>query len=217
MRYAPFAIIILLILGVYVLPSVFARFAGTHTMEINESTGAAGLNCIACHQIIFDELNATADARTVLQAHRKAAGNTSYTLGWLNMTIDNSTDVGICYLCHRPQTNLTNSHTKSVVRACTDLDCHGTNETTNNTAYPTAGQVGPILGSHNVHEPFFDGMSAYYSNYLNETGANYTLGYWACLGCHTEVIVTRNLTKNTYQHDNFTQEFEDGRDRKRYL
>jgi cytochrome c553 len=212
MRYAPFLLIILLVLGVYVLPTAFARFAGTHTMEVNKSAGISGLDCIACHQIIFDELNATAASRATTQAHRNAAGNTSYTRNWLNMTIDNTSEVGVCYLCHRPQTDVINSHTMGVVRACTDLDCHGNNGTVwNNTAYPSAGQVGRVLGGHNVHEPFFDGMSAYDSRYINETGSNYTLGFWACLGCHTEVTVTRNLTKTPFQHNDPNQ------GRKRYI
>ncbi|NOZ76282.1 MAG: hypothetical protein GXO65_01090 [Euryarchaeota archaeon] len=160
MRHAPLLMVVLVILGVYILPTAFARFAGAHTMELNQSSGVEGLNCIACHEIIYDELNATA-ARATAQVHRNAAGNASYTQPWLNMTLDNTTEVAICYLCHRAQTDATGSHTKGVVRACTDLDCHGTNESTNNTAYPTAGNVGPVLGGHNVHEPFFDGMSAY--------------------------------------------------------
>lgn len=211
MKYGPFLLIITIIMGIYVLPSVFARFAGTHTMEINQTEGIASFECQKCHQILHDELTATDAAGNTTQAHLNAAGNSSYTTGWLSMTIDNTTDYGICHFCHRPQAEMASSHTQTIVRACTDTDCHGNNDTTNNTAYPTAGQVGNILGatwgggqevtSGNVHAPWFNGMSNYVHRYQNETGTNYTLDYYACLACHTDVTVIRNTTKKPFAHD----------------
>jgi D-alanyl-D-alanine carboxypeptidase len=190
--------LLVIVTGVYVLPSVIATFAGGHTMEVNES-GVEALQCTDCHQYILDELNTT-KGRDVYEAHKSAAENTTYTQNWLNMTINETREKErTCYLCHQPQMPIA-SHTQTVVRACTDLDCHGTNESTNNTAY-YAGNAGPRLGNQtNVHERWFDGMSGYDSTYVNESNINYTKGYWACLGCHTNVEVSMNVTKETYDH-----------------
>jgi hypothetical protein len=83
------------------------------------------------------------------------------------------------------------SHTKTTVRACTDLDCHGNNATTNNTAYPE-GSFGPKLGGSdslnptNVHMRIFNQISALDSGYINETGSDYKKGFFFCIGCHTQ-------------------------------
>ncbi len=199
MRLGPLLIIFLAVMAIYVFPQVLATLAGSHTMEFN-ATGTGSLECVKCHSYIFAELNATDDSRSVLQVHRNAAGNESYTRGWIAQNITNTTDSGVCLLCHLGQVQ--NSHTKVFVRTCIDLDCHGTNESTNNTAY-RVGSIGPDLGSKtNVHERWFDSMSGYDSAYQNETGINYTKGYWACLGCHTYVRVNINATEEKYSHDN---------------
>lgn len=205
MRLGPLLIILLIVVAVYVLPFIIATLAGSHTMEFNV-TGAGSLECAKCHKNILAELNSTGNSRSVLQAHRNAAGNTSYTTGWLTPNITNTTDSGVCLLCHLAQVQVQGSHTQVLVRACTDLDCHGTNESTNNTAYDV-GDVGLDLGNKtNLHERWFDAMSGYYSTYQNETGANYTKGYWACLGCHTHVEVNINATEEAYPHDNASAE-----------
>jgi len=82
------------------------------------------------------------------------------------------------------------------------LDCHGNNQSTNNTAYLAAGRVGPQLGEENVHQAWFNAMSGSISDIKNETGANYTKAYWACLGCHTYVGVNMNVTKAQFNHSN---------------
>ncbi len=202
MRLSTILVIFLVVAVIYILPSVTARFSGSHTMEFNESTRTAGLQCMNCHTYIFDELNATENSRNTLQKHMNAAGNTSYTSGWLTANITNTTQSGVCLLCHLAQVDMPGSHTKTMIRACTDTDCHGNNQSTNNTAYRAAGRVGPQLGAENVHQPWFNAMSSSVSRIQNETGSNYTKGYWACLGCHTSVRVNINVTEVPFSHTN---------------
>lgn len=197
------------ILGIYIIPTAVAKYAGSHTWEFNTTTGSAGINCVKCHEYIRSELNASANTRTVFQAHTDAAGNLSYTQGWLNLTVDNTTTYGVCQLCHLNQLSLTQSHTKVTVRACTDLDCHGDNATTNNTAYP-AGQMGPKLGGNdstnptNVHMRIFNQISGMDSGYLNETGSDYKKGFYFCIGCHTraQFEITRTGSEE-WNHSDF--------------
>lgn len=204
MKYGPLILIMAIIMGIYVLPSVSARFAGTHTIEYNATAGVSSVKCHVCHQAFYFELSAGNDAGNTTQVHKNAAGNKSYTQGWLNMSIVNTTEYGVCHLCHRPQVDVNLSHSQGIVRVCTDLDCHGSNESTNNTAYSDAGNVGPVLGGDNVHSPWFDGMSNFDARYKNETADSYTLDYYACLGCHTNIIVTRNTTRIPFPHTNAT-------------
>ena len=202
MRLGMILIIFSIAAIIYILPSVTAKFSGSHTVEFNESTRTAGLQCMKCHTYIFDELNATENSRNTLQKHMNAAGNTSYTSKWLTSNITNATTSGVCLLCHLVQVDLKGSHTKTIIRACTDLDCHGNNQSTNNTAYRAAGNVGPQLGAKNVHQTWFNSMSDSISNIQNETGKNYTKAYWTCLGCHTYVGVNINVIETPYNHSN---------------
>ncbi|MEE8168160.1 MAG: hypothetical protein V3T58_04745 [Candidatus Hydrothermarchaeales archaeon] len=189
----------LLIVGIYLFPSATARFAGSHTMEFNQSGGATEFRCTTCHEYIFDELNLTQESREVLLAHRNAAGNATYTSTLLNPNVSNSTDNKFCSMCHLAKTTI-ETHTQILVRPCTDLSCHGDNETyENDTLYPEARSMGPKLGNiTNVHERWFDQSSGYDSQYLNETGANYAKGYFTCLGCHTSIGVELNRTGTEY-------------------
>jgi hypothetical protein len=171
--------------GLFIMPEITARFAGSHTMELGADR-AESLQCVKCHEYILDELNATVESRVVYAKHRAAAGNESYTLGWLNLNITNSSDFGVCQMCHLSQIAQNTTHTKAVVRACTDLDCHGSNAATNNTAYAT-GNMGPLLGEKNVHSRVFDSLSSIDSTYYNETGDAYSKGLFFCITCHTEV------------------------------
>ena len=197
------------ILGVYVIPTAVARFSGSHTWEFNATTGAAGINCVGCHEYIRAELNASTYTEAVFNAHGAAASNASYTQGWLNLTIDSSTPYGVCQLCHLNQLSATQSHTRVTVRACTDLDCHGSNATTNNTAYP-AGAMGPKLGGSNtadptnVHMRIFNQISGMESELLNETGSDYKKGFYFCIGCHTQAQfeVTQTGTEG-WNHSDF--------------
>jgi hypothetical protein len=178
---------------------VLAKFAGTHTVEVNQTGGVQQLRCIECHEYAFDELNSTV-AQSVLKKHKNAAGNSTYTLSWLQRSLNNQTDEGICILCHgviKAYENL--SHTGVVMRVCTDINCHGNNETTNNTMY-SAGNVGPVLGNTNAHEEWFDDMGSYLTRHQNESGANLTRDYYTCLGCHTYTEVDISISRANYDH-----------------
>jgi hypothetical protein len=201
MRVFQILIIFIVVASIYVLPLISAKFTGSHTAEVNISGGPAVMECTGCHSNILSELQATTESARVYQIHRDAAGNTSYVRDFLTSNITNSTDSNVCLFCHLAQFRVTESHTQLVVRACTDLDCHGTNVTTNNTGYPTAGNIGVKLGETNAHERWFDALSGINSTRQNETGNYYSHGFWTCLGCHTGVGVNINATEALYPHD----------------
>lgn len=200
-----------MIMLIYSLPLAVAKFAGTHTWEFNASSGVRALNCIKCHSYVLSELTTDWRAAMVYEKHRNAAGNSSYTQAWLNLTIDNQSSYGVCQLCHLAQLSDNNVHTKVTVRVCTDLDCHGDNATSNNTAYPDAGFMGPKLGygnnsnPSNVHMRAFNQLMGRNGPYLNETGSNYKEGFMFCIGCHSHVgfTILYNGTES-YAHDNFS-------------
>ena len=207
MRLSPILIITLIVVAVYIMPQIAARFTSSHTVEGNMTGGGVkSLKCVECHQYILDEANGTV-GEAVFRAHEDAAKNTTYTQNWLNIIINETREEErTCYLCHLAQVE-GGTHTQITTRVCTDLDCHGTNESSNNTAYPTTGNIGPALGGvSNVHEDWFDAMTDYTSSLQNETGTNYTLDYWACLGCHTGVGVNMNATEPMYPHDDPSDE-----------
>ena len=203
MRLGQILAIGLVVVLIYTLPQIAAHFSGTHTAEINVSAGASGFDCVACHSDILSQLESTTESRRVFEMHSDAAGNTSYVSNFLNENITNATDARVCLLCHLAQIPVTGSHTQLVVRVCTDLDCHGNNETTNNTGYPTAGNISAKMGSvTNAHERWLDAMSGSTSTRQNETGAYYPHDFYTCLGCHTGVGVNIDSTEEIYAHDN---------------
>lgn len=201
MRTGPLLLIFLAAASIYVLPFIAANFQGSHTSELNASGGVNALDCTGCHSNILSELTANAESTRVFQMHSNAAGNTTYTSNFLSPNITNSTNSRVCMLCHLAQVSVTESHTQLVVRPCTDLDCHGSNATTNNTLYPTAGNVGVKLGSTNAHEGWFDALSGITSTRQNETGAYYSKDFYTCLGCHTGTHANINTTEAAYPHD----------------
>jgi len=196
----------LITMGIYLLPASVARISGTHSWELNATGGAASLECVGCHQYIYDELSATADSREVLTAHRNAAGNETYTSILLTSNVSNETNSKLCLMCHLAKIRISTSHTQIIVRPCTDVSCHGSNESTNNTIYSEAGGMGVILGQTNAHEYVFDDLSGFTSPLLNETGANYSQSYFLCLGCHTRVSVQINKTgTDSFAHNDSNQ------------
>ena len=203
MRLGQVLIIIIVVALIYVLPQITANFSGTHTSEVNLSVGASGLECVACHSDILSQLTANAESTRVFQAHSNAAGNATYVANFLTSNITNATDSRVCLLCHLSQIQITNSHTQLVVRVCTDLDCHGNNETTNNTGYKVAGNISAKMGSvPNAHERWLDGMSGINSTRQNETGAYYSNDFLACIGCHTGTAMKIDSTEALYAHSN---------------
>jgi len=199
---------VLITLGIYLLPSTVARLSGSHSWELNGSGGAASLECVKCHQYIYAELSATTESSAVLTAHRNAAGNTTYTSSTLlSSRVSNTTESELCLMCHLAKVTAASSHTQIIVRPCIDTSCHGTNESYENASiYPDARSMGPKLGKTNVHEYVFDDLSGFISPLLNETGANYSRGYFLCLGCHTDVgIGIEKTSTESFAHNDSNQ------------
>ncbi len=198
------AIAVILVMGIYVLPSVTAKFSGSHTMEFNDTSRVSGLECMKCHTYIEDELNATGPSRSVLQAHMNAAGNPNYVGADKDLNIsggvNNNSIAGACRMCHLMEddaVNIAGTHTKVTIRTCIDADCHGENSTTGTSAYADAGSVGGKLSnSSDAHSSFFSAMkNAGDSSYPNEDGGYYSKGFYACLACHTHLEMNMNLTR----------------------
>jgi hypothetical protein len=205
-----FFVLSIFLLAVYALPTAIAKFVGSHTFETG-ANGVGGLKCQICHDYIVQEFQATTETNRVLQIHNSSASNWSYTQGWLNITPNTNQTQGVCMLCHRNQLSATPSHTKVTIRVCTDLDCHGNNATTNNTAYPVEGLMGPRLGGSdesdptNAHMRVFNSLSGNFSFYYNETGTNYTEGVFLCLGCHTFMDFELSVNgSESYNHSDFS-------------
>ncbi len=204
-----FLIALLIVAGIYLFPQATAKLTGGHAWEVNRTGSAANLQCTRCHQYIVEELNTTLESRNTFARHRRAAGNSSYTSTLLNPNVANTTTDKFCLMCHLAKITVPRSHTQILVRACIDVNCHGNNGSTNNTFYPEAGGMGFRLGNFtNVHERIFDVHSGFSSGLPNETGANYSQGFFLCLGCHTQVGINieRLGEGESYAH-NDTNEF----------
>lgn len=198
----------IIVMGIYVLPSVTAKFAGSHTMEYNAS-GVSSMNCGNCHQYIQDELNATSAANSVISAHLTALSDSNYansSNASAPLQIDSisgATISDVCMLCHEVQTTASGAHTKVTIRACTDVVCHGLNSSANiATPYPAKQNITEKLSSNaDAHSVWYnamtsaspykvedvDGKSGDLANQTAVSGSNYTISFYTCLGCHTHV------------------------------
>jgi hypothetical protein len=202
-------LIAVFILGIYVLPSAVAKYAGSHTWELNETGGVTSLQCGKCHTYIKNEITAgvTNDA---MNAHLNASNNSNYVgIGKLiNIT---NTPTGslddVCWMCHIQELDATLSggHTKVVIRACTDSDCHGdTTGTGACTVFPTGfgggvntscNVTGNLNSSTDAHWNFYRPLTGLTSSIGNEDGGNYDMGFIACIGCHTHTGLDLNITR----------------------
>jgi len=188
-------------------------------MEVS-TNGTYALKCSPCHMYIMDEMNATTASRNVFQAHLSALDEQNYAnvdkeLNFsMRPPLFGNAKRNVCQLCHLAEQDsqaVDGSHTNIVIRACTDEDCHG-NSTTRGVedvnlmpAYYNAGMVGKKLGnSTDVHSGWFKGMEQQSSIYQNEDGGNYSKGFYACLGCHTHVGVSFNVTRPNSFNVNLT-------------
>ncbi len=198
-----------LVLGIYVLPAATARFAGTHTWEVNQSSiGGQGLRCGKCHAYIKTELNATTLGDATFQKHRTAAANSVY-INNTNSTLIQVATPGadiddFCLMCHAVETGASGAgHTKVTIRVCTDGDCHGKhteNQSLKDVMYPNKLNITTqISASADAHANFFNPLNATDSDYVaedtldsvsvNTSSGNYKAGFYACMGCHTHVGV----------------------------
>lgn len=213
---------IVVVSGIYVLPSVIATFAGSHSMEVN-TTGTLGdysdfytpgcgychegrnvlknfPRCTACHEYILNELNATANSRNVLAKHTPP-----YTP--FNEQGRESEVNYACVMCHHPpKINFAGTHTRVGVVACTY--CHGNSTDpgvfdTGNEGHPAKGRpnetawVGPKLASsYDGHSNWFKGMETTDSIYsFPGENRSFSAGFYACLACHTHLEMNMKLSR----------------------
>ncbi len=192
----------IVVTGVYVLPSVVATFAGSHTLELN-LTKAPGerildLKCGQCHQYIVNEVNDTTVSTLVGARHYSASANTTYMAYVANMTPATSYS-NMCKLCHYTNDTTVSggTHTVAIVRPCTWSTCHGNSTDYAQTGqYAQAGQVGRKLGNTTeVHSRWFKGLELEDSNYMAPDNTIVDKSYYACLGCHSHVGIDFNITR----------------------
>ncbi len=197
------------VVGIYVLPSVTARFAGSHTMEVSEDALVEGLMCEKCHTYIIDELYATAPSTDVIVVHLDAANESGYvnSTGILNitdslgLTLENRSACMLCHLITKDRGGINASHTKITIRVCTDEKCHGQPEDpTTLSGYsqytsPLLNITAKLGADEDVHSKFYNPLEASDSQYVRQDGVAYKRGFYACLGCHTHVGMEFNLTR----------------------
>jgi cytochrome c2 len=198
-----------IVLGIYVLPSVTAKFAGSHTMEANTTGGVTEVQCGNCHQYIQDELNLSDGSLSddVVTAHITALQDTNYANASNQsapLKMDAITDADIttvCHLCHKVQSGVSGGHTQVTIRACTDSACHGYNSSAS-PLYSSKLNITEKLGSpYDAHNVWYNAMTSaspykaddvdgWAGDLVNQTavsGGNYTIAFYTCLGCHTHV------------------------------
>ncbi len=217
------------VVGIYVLPSVTARFAGSHSMELNQTGRISSLQCERCHDYILGELGATSQATDVLTAHRLAAPEANYVngSGILNITKTDAlanANRSACMLCHLVTRNVTGNlnmtHTHTTIRVCDDDQCHGAGvEQAGDT---TVGGVlaawatdalnvsAKLSNAADPHSKFYNPLNVQpaYEYIDQQTGQNYTKGFYACMACHTHVGVSFNLSRPNAIGFNMTATFD---------
>ena len=209
-------LIAVLVLGIYVLPSATAKFAGSHTWEFNASTGVTGLKCGKCHVYIVSEINnsnAKALAGNAITAHLNASNATEYigkgkplNFSGPGATWDATYD-NVCWMCHVVEggASVSGTHTRVTIRVCTDVDCHGNyNNQSDDGGTVTSCDIwgedhcnvtGRINNTADAHRNFYYPLTRYTSPYGNENGGQYDYGFVACLACHTHVGLDLNFTR----------------------
>ncbi len=204
----------IMILGIYVLPGVTARIAGSHTWEVNRTGGPSALQCGKCHQYIQDETQQTAVSRNTTLTHQRAS-NTSNYVG-PGKFIDIQTPTGaldtFCTMCHAVEgTSTYSGHTRVTIRACTDADCHGTNtviginnqsQKEGNFSELTVNITARLSNPADAHARWYNPLAGAASTYVAANASqpsgivssgNYTQGFYACIGCHTHVSVNMDV------------------------
>jgi len=207
----------ILMLGLYVLPGVTARLAGSHTWEANLTGGPSVLQCGKCHVYIVNEFNATTTNLTnVVDAHMAYSATSQYVNssgGWINVSTPTGTLNDMCAMCHVVEAPGYQGHTKVTIRACTDGDCHGLTEAYNGSAYSQENKTAYFGQKLNIteklrlpvdaHSKFFNPMNTQESQYRAEgdgdtngtllSNGNYTQGFYTCMACHTHIGVQMDV------------------------
>lgn len=191
----------MVVVGIYVLPSVTARFAGSHTMEVNTTGGAQKMACGQCHQYIQDELEAGSQTDSVINAHRNATNDSAYmTALGLDRIAGGATSAQVCVLCHTTGAEIDGSHTDVTIRPCDSTFCHdyAAAPSTDNLANTTKLNVSDTLNnSADVHSGWYQAMVDTTDPLARmENGSDaMDAGYYTCLGCHTHVGIAFAVTR----------------------
>ena len=123
----------------------------------------------------------------------------------------------VCHLCHNSSLAGKPDGHAITVRTCDDDWCHGNRNFTLNDpelfdgGSQTTFNVGMVLNnSGNIHNSFYMSMSNESTGYIvgdpfdhtmgNVVGDYFSKGYWACIGCHSEVDVETEIIKAEYNH-----------------
>ena len=122
----------------------------------------------------------------------------------------------VCHLCHNSSIAGELGAHAITVRTCDDDWCHGNRNYVLNDAElfnrsQTSVNVGMVLNnSGNIHNSFYMSMSNDLTGYIagdpfdhtmgNVVGDYFSKGYWACIGCHSEVQVEIEINKEEYNH-----------------
>ena len=132
---------------------------------------------------------------------------------------DNSTKIDgneICHLCHNASlTGELGAHAITM-RTCDDDRCHGNRNNVYNDPelFDTSQNrlnVGMVLNhSDNIHRVFYFSQSNESTGYTadmpfnhamgNTAGEYISKGYWACIGCHSEVPVELEIVPEEFNH-----------------
>ncbi len=222
----------LMALGLYSIPNTVALFAGQHSFYSGMGVSCDKCHADVMSQIISGDYvynKHKAAAANFNYTTYLSVGGTNYSNGVINaydgkiwtwdpsakawnngtdfknVSIDTSTNSGICMLCHNATLTGSFTHTGIVVRVCDDDRCHGNRlnafnspEILRSTSNITA--AGYNLSQANAHQPFYLDASNQSSGYAAATGfgqpgnANGSSGFtsrghWTCEGCHTGTVV----------------------------
>lgn len=197
-------------------------------MELNVTEGVMHLKCAPCHQYIVDEMSASNKSYGwpdgVYWKHYNALADPNYVYYDGSTELDfpaapplfGGSKMNVCQVCHimeQDALTLDNQHTGLTIRACTDDDCHG-NSSHRGAQSPlldsdmkAAGYVGKNLTNpSDLHSSWFDEMEQRQSTYKNEDGGYYSQGFYVCLGCHTHVGISFNITRPTEYRVNLSMQ-----------
>ena len=122
----------------------------------------------------------------------------------------------ICHLCHNASLIDKPDAHSITMRTCDDDWCHGNRNYTLNdpelfNTSQTRINVGTVLNySGNIHRPFYASQCNESTGYVagnpfghtmgNVKGDYISKGYWACIGCHSEVPVDIEIIPGEYNH-----------------
>lgn len=238
----------LMVLGVYAMPNTVALFAGQHTFYSGTGISCDTCHSDVMSQLqggvdVYNKHKAAAansNYTTYLALGGKVYNGSAITdyndnvwnwnssaRAWQNqsgelknVSLDTSSNSGICMLCHNATLTGSITHTGIVVRVCDDDRCHGNRKYFNNSPQlfnknsSNVTAAGYYLSRTDVHDFFYLDSSNQSSRYMasfafsppdpgniNDSGPFVSRGHWTCEGCHTEVVVNITISEApAYNH-----------------